>query len=174
MRDLIAVVAQGLRPALFPEAAIERRHLGKIADTDAARGCAATRAEDQGARVPRRSVVTMSDTAKSPTTVTNIGVVMFTVADQDAAIAFYTEKLGFEVRGDIAFGENGEMRWVEVAPPGSRARLALNPPMRQPARRQRDRRRDAGRSGRARAAERLGASTSIPSRCARRARRCCS
>jgi catechol 2,3-dioxygenase-like lactoylglutathione lyase family enzyme len=54
---------------------------------------------------------------------------MFTVADQDAALAFYTEKLGFEVRGDTRFGEHDEMRWVEVAPPGSRARLALNPPM---------------------------------------------
>ncbi len=54
---------------------------------------------------------------------------MFTVADQDAALAFYTEKLGFEVRGDTRFGEHDKMRWREVAPPGSRARLALNPPM---------------------------------------------
>ena len=61
------------------------------------------------------------------TTVSNIGVAMFTVADQDAARAFYTEKLGWEVRGDDRFGEDGEMRWLEVAPP---ARLALNPPMR--------------------------------------------
>ena len=65
----------------------------------------------------------------TPTTVSNIGVVMFSVADQDAALAFYTEKLGFEVRNDMAFGEHGEMRWLEVAPPGSTARLALNPPM---------------------------------------------
>lgn len=66
----------------------------------------------------------------SETTIDNLGVVMFTVADQDAALAFYTQKLGFEVRGDVRFGENGENRWLEVAPPGSRARLALNPPMR--------------------------------------------
>ena len=65
----------------------------------------------------------------SSTTVTNLGVAMFTVADQDAAIAFYTEKLGYELRADVSFGENGEARWVEVAPPGSTARLALNPPM---------------------------------------------
>jgi lactoylglutathione lyase len=64
------------------------------------------------------------------TTVSNIGVAMFTVADQDAARAFYTDKLGWEVRGDDRFGENGEMRWLEVAPPGSTTRLALNPPMR--------------------------------------------
>lgn len=71
----------------------------------------------------------MSDVPRTPTTLSNIGVAMFTVADQDAALAFYTEKLGFEVRGDTRFGEYDEMRWVEVAPPGSRARLALNPPM---------------------------------------------
>ena len=71
----------------------------------------------------------MSDSTQAPTTVSNIGVAMFTVADQDAAIAFYTQKLGFELRSDTPFGENGEARWVEVAPPGSTARLALNPPM---------------------------------------------
>lgn len=63
------------------------------------------------------------------TTISNIGVVMFTVADQDAARAFYSEKLGWEVRGDDRFGEDGAMRWLEVAPPGSTARLALTPPM---------------------------------------------
>jgi lactoylglutathione lyase len=71
----------------------------------------------------------MSNVTTTQTTVSNIGVAMFTVADQDAALAFYTEKLGFEVRADMRFGEHGEARWLEVAPPGSRARLALNPPM---------------------------------------------
>jgi lactoylglutathione lyase len=71
----------------------------------------------------------MTDPTQAPTTMSNIGVAMFTVADQDAALAFYTEKLGFEVRSDMRFGENGEGRWLEVAPPGSTARLALNPPM---------------------------------------------
>jgi catechol 2,3-dioxygenase-like lactoylglutathione lyase family enzyme len=79
--------------------------------------------------VRSRRLMGMTDTKQAPTTVTNLGVAMFTVADQDAAIAFYTEKLGFELRSDAPFGENGEMRWVEVAPPGSIARLALNPPM---------------------------------------------
>jgi lactoylglutathione lyase len=72
----------------------------------------------------------MTPSTSGHTTVTNIGVAMFTVADQDAARAFYSEKLGWEVRGDDRFGENGEMRWLEVAPPGSTTRLALNPPMR--------------------------------------------
>src|SRR3954452_23531244 len=71
----------------------------------------------------------MNRSTDSPTTVTEIGVAMFTVADQDAALAFYTEKLGFEVRSDVSFGEGGAMRWLEVAPPASKARLALTPPM---------------------------------------------
>jgi catechol 2,3-dioxygenase-like lactoylglutathione lyase family enzyme len=71
----------------------------------------------------------MSDLTQTPTTVTNLGVAMFTVADQDAALAFYTEKLGYELRADVRFGPNEESRWLEVAPPGSTARLALNPPM---------------------------------------------
>ena len=68
-----------------------------------------------------------ASTSTTTTTVHNIGVAMFTVADQDAALAFYTETLGWEVRADVAFGEGN--RWLEVAPPGSTARLALNPPM---------------------------------------------
>jgi len=71
----------------------------------------------------------MTNNTQTPTTLSNIGVAMFVVADQDAALAFYTEKLGFELRADLPFGEHGEGRWVEVAPPGSTARLALNPPM---------------------------------------------
>jgi lactoylglutathione lyase len=76
-----------------------------------------------------RGLRVMNDLTHAPTSVSNIGVAMFTVADQDAALAFYTEKLGFELRSDVRFGENGESRWLEVAPPGSTARLALNPPM---------------------------------------------
>jgi len=68
----------------------------------------------------------MSNQTHLPTTVTNIGVAMFTIADQDAAVAFYTKTLGWELRADVPLGEH---RWIEVAPPGSGARLALNPPM---------------------------------------------
>ena len=70
-------------------------------------------------RASATSLRTMTG-ATSPTTMADIGVAMFTVADQDAALAFYIEKLGFEVRSDIRSGEHGEMRWLEVAPPGSR------------------------------------------------------
>jgi catechol 2,3-dioxygenase-like lactoylglutathione lyase family enzyme len=78
---------------------------------------------------PEQEANDMSDSAGTPTSISNIGVAMFTVTDQDAALEFYTGKLGFEVRSDVRFGENDEMRWLEVAPPGSTARLALNQPM---------------------------------------------
>jgi len=59
----------------------------------------------------------------------SLATAMFTVSDQDAAVAFYTDQLGWEVRGDQRFGPEGEYRWVEVAPADSAARLALNPPL---------------------------------------------
>ena len=71
----------------------------------------------------------MSNSMQVPTTISNIGVAMFTISDQDAAIDYYTNTLGWELRSDVAFGDEGGNRWVEVAPPGSGARLALNPPM---------------------------------------------
>jgi catechol 2,3-dioxygenase-like lactoylglutathione lyase family enzyme len=58
--------------------------------------------------------------------ITNVGRVMVPVADQDAAIAFYTDALSFKLAADVPFGD-GE-RWVEVAPPGGGATLALVPP----------------------------------------------
>jgi catechol 2,3-dioxygenase-like lactoylglutathione lyase family enzyme len=40
------------------------------------------------------------------------------VHDQDEALAFYTEKLGMEVRNDVTLAELGDFRWLTVAPPG--------------------------------------------------------
>ena len=40
------------------------------------------------------------------------------VHDQDEALAFYTEKLGMEVRSDVTLAELGDFRWLTVAPPG--------------------------------------------------------
>lgn len=67
--------------------------------------------------------MTQTDTA---TRITQVGTIIVPVSDQDAAIAFYTEKLGFEKRADIPFG-NGD-RWVEVGPAGHTTTLALMPP----------------------------------------------
>jgi predicted enzyme related to lactoylglutathione lyase len=40
------------------------------------------------------------------------------VHDQDEALAFYTEKLGWEVRSDVTVAELGDFRWLTVSPPG--------------------------------------------------------
>jgi uncharacterized glyoxalase superfamily protein PhnB len=40
------------------------------------------------------------------------------VTDQDEALAFYTQKLGMEVRMDATLPEMGDFRWLTVAPPG--------------------------------------------------------
>jgi len=40
------------------------------------------------------------------------------VHDQDEALAFYTEKLGMEVRSDVTLPEMGNFRWLTVAPAG--------------------------------------------------------
>jgi uncharacterized glyoxalase superfamily protein PhnB len=40
------------------------------------------------------------------------------VHDQEEALAFYTEKLGFEVRSDVTLPEMGDFRWLTVSPPG--------------------------------------------------------
>jgi len=40
------------------------------------------------------------------------------VNDQDEALAFYTEKLGMEVRADVTMPEMGDFRWLTVSPAG--------------------------------------------------------
>jgi predicted enzyme related to lactoylglutathione lyase len=67
----------------------------------------------------------MADIAAS-TRITGVGTVIVPVSDQDAAIAFYTGKLGFEKRSDVSMG--AAMRWVEVAPAGAETTIAIVPP----------------------------------------------
>jgi catechol 2,3-dioxygenase-like lactoylglutathione lyase family enzyme len=40
------------------------------------------------------------------------------VHDQDEALAFYTDKLGWEVRADVTMPEMGDFRWLTVGPVG--------------------------------------------------------
>jgi catechol 2,3-dioxygenase-like lactoylglutathione lyase family enzyme len=63
---------------------------------------------------------------KSSTRITELGAVMIPVSDQDKAIEFYVEKLGFEKRSDTPFGD--KYRWVEVAPAGADTVIALVQP----------------------------------------------
>jgi catechol 2,3-dioxygenase-like lactoylglutathione lyase family enzyme len=45
------------------------------------------------------------------------------VADQDRALAFYTEKLGFRLVTDQPFSD--EQRWIELGIPGTDTRVVL-------------------------------------------------
>ena len=55
--------------------------------------------------------------------ITKLGRVMVPISDQDEAIGFYTTTLGFSLVADVPFGDHD--RWVEVAPPGGGAAVAL-------------------------------------------------
>jgi catechol 2,3-dioxygenase-like lactoylglutathione lyase family enzyme len=63
---------------------------------------------------------------KARTNITEVGTVIVPVSDQDRALEFYTDKLGFETRTDVAYGDDD--RWVEVAPAGAATTVALIPP----------------------------------------------
>ena len=45
-----------------------------------------------------------------------IGSAQLWVHDQDEALAFYTQKLGMEVRSDVTLAELGDFRWLTVGP----------------------------------------------------------
>lgn len=62
-------------------------------------------------------------TASSAKAISHVGVITIQVKDQDAALRFYTERLGFEKRIDAPMGE--AMRWLTVAPAGSATEFVL-------------------------------------------------
>jgi predicted enzyme related to lactoylglutathione lyase len=45
-----------------------------------------------------------------------IGTAQLWVHDQDEALAFYTKKVGWEVRSDVSLPELGNFRWLAVGP----------------------------------------------------------
>jgi catechol 2,3-dioxygenase-like lactoylglutathione lyase family enzyme len=47
-----------------------------------------------------------------------LGSTQLWVHDQDEALAFYTQKLGMEVRSDVTLPELGNFRWLTVGPAG--------------------------------------------------------
>jgi lactoylglutathione lyase len=61
----------------------------------------------------------------APTHITGIRTVSIPVDDQDAALRFYTETLGFRVLRDNPTPSGG--RWVELAPGGDNAVVTLEP-----------------------------------------------
>lgn len=57
------------------------------------------------------------------TSISEIGAIFVAVADQERALEFYRDTLGFELRSDFTYG--GGIRWVEVAPAGAANTIAL-------------------------------------------------
>jgi lactoylglutathione lyase len=57
------------------------------------------------------------------TSITDVRTVGITVTDQDHALEFYVDTLGFEKRLDAPISP--DMRWIEVAPPGATTSIAL-------------------------------------------------
>jgi lactoylglutathione lyase len=55
--------------------------------------------------------------------ITDVRAVGIPVVDQERALAFYVDTLGFETRLDVPLG--GGNRWIEVAPPGAATSIAL-------------------------------------------------
>jgi catechol 2,3-dioxygenase-like lactoylglutathione lyase family enzyme len=47
-----------------------------------------------------------------------VGTAQLWVHDQDEALAFWTEKVGMEVRADVTLPELGGFRWLTVGVPG--------------------------------------------------------
>jgi lactoylglutathione lyase len=58
------------------------------------------------------------------TTITDVRTIGINVTNQDEALAFYVETLGFEKRLDAPISPT--LRWLEVAPAGASTSLALN------------------------------------------------
>jgi catechol 2,3-dioxygenase-like lactoylglutathione lyase family enzyme len=66
----------------------------------------------------------MNEAARA-TGISEVATVFAPVADQERALTFYVDVLGFEKRADVVYG--GDHRWVEVAPPGAANAIALVP-----------------------------------------------
>ena len=60
------------------------------------------------------------------TGITQVATVFVPVSDQDRALAFYCDVLGFEKRSDFVYA--GEERWVEVVPAGAATAITLAAP----------------------------------------------
>ena len=64
--------------------------------------------------------------ANGETNITQVGSVTVPVSDQERALDFYVNKLGFEKRLDVPYGDGD--RWLAVAPRGSATSISIVPP----------------------------------------------
>jgi catechol 2,3-dioxygenase-like lactoylglutathione lyase family enzyme len=60
----------------------------------------------------------MTTTVRRNTMLKQLTHTQIWVHDQDEALAFYTEKLGMELREDVTVPELGNFRWLSVGVPG--------------------------------------------------------
>jgi catechol 2,3-dioxygenase-like lactoylglutathione lyase family enzyme len=66
------------------------------------------------------------ETGYSPRMIKGVKFVSIPVADQDRALAFYTEKLGFRILTDQPFDD--KQRWIELSIPGAETAVVLFTP----------------------------------------------
>jgi lactoylglutathione lyase len=68
----------------------------------------------------------MKDQTATPTPINDVLTIGVPVSDQDRALRFYLEQLGFEKRRDVPLPQFGG-RWIEVAPARATVTIALVP-----------------------------------------------
>jgi catechol 2,3-dioxygenase-like lactoylglutathione lyase family enzyme len=71
-------------------------------------------------KVPAGAAVAQTENASDIRDIRTVGI---PVGDQEQALTFYLETLGFEKRIDVPMG--GGARWIEVAPPDASTTIAL-------------------------------------------------
>src|SRR5918996_2309724 len=67
----------------------------------------------------------MTTTVRRNTMLKQLTHTQIWVHDQDEALAFYTEKLGMELREDVTVPELGNFRWLSVGIPGQDVSITL-------------------------------------------------
>jgi catechol 2,3-dioxygenase-like lactoylglutathione lyase family enzyme len=61
--------------------------------------------------------------------INKVSHVALLVRDQQEALEWYTDKLGFEVRSNEPFPNNPEIQWITITPPGqTELEVILQPP----------------------------------------------
>jgi lactoylglutathione lyase len=68
----------------------------------------------------------MNDQTATPTPINDVLTIGVPVSDQDRALQFYLDQLGFEKRRDVPLPQFGG-RWIEVAPARATVTIALVP-----------------------------------------------
>src|SRR6266498_5189641 len=98
------------------------RRPSSAADSDLHSACLGAPAVQQlsrrQARAPRLTSPTTLRHRRMNTMLKHLTNVQVWVHDQDEALAFYTEKLGMELREDVTVPEMGNFRWLTVGVPG--------------------------------------------------------